>query len=119
MASIPLPEGARYEQLCFGAQQAAEKALKAVLLHCDIDFPFIHNLRVLAGLLPADLRSVPELAGVATLTTYAVVTRYPWAVDDDPVDKTEYDEAIRIASKVVSWAAGVIATPRQQAAQEL
>jgi HEPN domain-containing protein len=29
-ARLPLPEGAFYEGLCFHAQQAAEKALKAV-----------------------------------------------------------------------------------------
>lgn len=30
LARLPLPEGAFYEDLCFHAQQAAEKALKAV-----------------------------------------------------------------------------------------
>ena len=30
LAEIPLPKGAFYEDLCFHAQQAAEKALKAV-----------------------------------------------------------------------------------------
>ena len=30
LAEVPLPEGAFYEDLCFHAQQAAEKALKAV-----------------------------------------------------------------------------------------
>lgn len=30
IAEAPLPEGAFYEDLCFHAQQAAEKALKAV-----------------------------------------------------------------------------------------
>jgi hypothetical protein len=32
------------EQVCFHAQQAAEKALKAVLLHHKIEFPFIHDI---------------------------------------------------------------------------
>ena len=32
IASAPLPEGAFYEDLCFHAQQAAEKALKAAYL---------------------------------------------------------------------------------------
>lgn len=33
IAKAPLPEGAFYEDLCFHAQQAAEKALKAVYQH--------------------------------------------------------------------------------------
>ena len=50
MASIPLPEGARYEQLSYFAQQAAEKSLKALLLFLDIDFPFTHHIQLLVGL---------------------------------------------------------------------
>jgi HEPN domain-containing protein len=30
LAQVPLPKGAFYEDLCYHAQQAAEKALKAV-----------------------------------------------------------------------------------------
>jgi hypothetical protein len=33
LARAPLPEGGFYEDLCFHAQQAAEKALKSVYLH--------------------------------------------------------------------------------------
>jgi hypothetical protein len=32
------------EDLCFDAQQAAEKALKALLLHRRVNFPRIHDL---------------------------------------------------------------------------
>ncbi len=32
------------EDLCFDAQQAAEKALKAVLIHLDVSFPYVHDL---------------------------------------------------------------------------
>ena len=51
LARIPLPEGVQYEQLCFHAQQAAEKSIKAVLLQCNVDVPFTHNLQVLLNLL--------------------------------------------------------------------
>jgi len=37
---------------CFHAQQAAEKAVKAMLVHLGIDFPKSHRLDLLAGLLP-------------------------------------------------------------------
>ena len=32
LAQVPLPAGGLYELLCFHAQQAAEKSLKAVLM---------------------------------------------------------------------------------------
>ena len=32
------------EDLCFQAQQAAEKALKAVLVSKNIEFPYVHDL---------------------------------------------------------------------------
>ena len=118
MARIPLPQGARYEQLSFFAQQAAEKAVKAVLLDCNIDFPFIHNLRVLVGLLPTDMQSAAELAGAETLSTYAVTTRYPWDQDEEPVGAEEHDKAVRIADAVVQWAAAVIEAPRQRAGED-
>src|SRR5436190_14950337 len=35
------------EDLCFGAQQAAEKAIKAVLLHLGVGFPSVHDLSLL------------------------------------------------------------------------
>ena len=34
------------EDLCFDAQQAAEKAIKAVLIKRGIAFPYIHDLAV-------------------------------------------------------------------------
>lgn len=41
------PTGVLFEMLCFHAQQAAEKAIKAVLIAQEIEFPRTHNLRVL------------------------------------------------------------------------
>ncbi len=32
------------EDLCFDAQQAAEKAIKAVWIHRGVRFPYVHNL---------------------------------------------------------------------------
>ncbi|MGB9610524.1 MAG: HEPN domain-containing protein [Bryobacteraceae bacterium] len=42
--------GVRREQICFHAQQAAEKALKAVLLFQEMEFPFTHDLEELLRL---------------------------------------------------------------------
>jgi HEPN domain-containing protein len=90
------------EGLCFHAQQTAEKALKAVLIALGIAFPRTHSIRRLLDLLPADL-TVPEaIQDAASLTDYAVLTRYPGNLE--PVDDEEYQEAIRLAETVLSWA---------------
>jgi len=42
------------EDLCFHAQQAAEKSIKAVLISKSVPFPKTHNIRTLLDLLPQD-----------------------------------------------------------------
>ena len=37
-------EGTLPEDLCYHAQQAAEKAIKAVLVSRNVDFPWVHAL---------------------------------------------------------------------------
>ena len=94
------------EDLCFHAQQAAEKALKAVLVFRSVPFPKTHNIRTLMDLLPEDLNLREGAKGAAILTDYAVLTRYPG--DLEPVTEEEYLEAIRIAETVVQWAEKII-----------
>ena len=42
--------GAYLEDMCFDAQQAAEKAIKAVMIARNIDFPYVHDLASLLSL---------------------------------------------------------------------
>jgi HEPN domain-containing protein len=68
--------GIYYEDLCFHAQQAAEKAIKAVLLHRGIRFPYVHDIGELMRLLKRKAASVPSRVWKARqLTDYAVETR--------------------------------------------
>jgi HEPN domain-containing protein len=90
------------ETLCFHAQQAAEKALKAILVHSGIEFPRTHSLRLLVDLLPHEIRTDPVLRSAIALTDYAVTTRYPG--ETEPVDQAELEESIRLAQAVVTWA---------------
>jgi len=62
---------------CWLAQQAAEKALKAVLVLVQTDFPKTHDLDMLRRLLPQDCSVRTEPADVADLTEWAVEARYP------------------------------------------
>jgi hypothetical protein len=58
-AANPLPD-AYLEDFCFDAQQAAEKAIKAVFMAHGLTFPYIHDLgRLLTVLAQAGVR-VPQ-----------------------------------------------------------
>ena len=102
MAKNRIPD-AYLEDLCFDAQQAAEKAIKAVMIAREIEFPYVHDLGSLLTLLEKTGEIVPEAIRTAvSLTTYATATRYPNA--GTPVTEQEYREAITIAETVVRWA---------------
>ena len=61
------------EQVCVHAQQAAEKALKAVLLHHKIEFPLIHDIEALLEIASQSGVSAPsDIAEAGALTSYAV-----------------------------------------------
>lgn len=64
LARLPLPQGGFYEDLCFHAQQAAEKALKAVYLHYGGAFRYTHDLEELVtGLKQKDVEVPPRCGG--------------------------------------------------------
>ena len=94
------------EDLCFHAQQVAEKALKAVLILRSVAFPKTHNIRTLIDLLPEGLDLPEEAREAAILTVYAVQTRYPGNLE--PVTEEEYREALRIAEAVLRWAERIV-----------
>ena len=91
------------EDLCFEAHQAAEKAIKAVMIRRGMEFPYVHDLDRLLSLLEEDGEVLPvTIQRSDELTRYAVVTRYPTVVR--PVSEPEYRQAIEIAEAVVTWA---------------
>jgi HEPN domain-containing protein len=101
-AQQPKPDGVLWEDHCFDAQQAAEKALKALLTYQGIPFRFTHDIAALlteveqiAGEIPASVRSA------VVLTDYAVTARYPGTAE--PVTEQEYIEAVALASATVEW----------------
>jgi HEPN domain-containing protein len=66
------------EDLCFDAQQAAEKAIKAILVAVQRSFPKTHSIGELLDLVEASGVRVPvELGDARALTEYAVAARYP------------------------------------------
>jgi HEPN domain-containing protein len=94
--------GVYWEDLCFQAQQAAEKSLKALLLHRGVRFPYVHDLAELIELLEQQGESIPlGIREVARLTNYAVEARYPGLAE--PVTWEEYEMAVTLAEEVVHW----------------
>ncbi|MCK4624193.1 MAG: HEPN domain-containing protein [Phycisphaerae bacterium] len=85
--------------VCWLAQQAAEKAIKAGLVFLQTDFPKTHDLDALQNLLPDGWRSKTVCTDLADLTEWAVEARYP----GDWPDATESDaaEALRQAGSVL------------------
>jgi HEPN domain-containing protein len=74
-----LASGEALDTVCFHAQQAAEKCLKAYLIQRDIDFPFIHNLEKLVELCAEGEAAFATLKPIAQeLTPYAVELRYDY-----------------------------------------
>jgi HEPN domain-containing protein len=95
--------GIYLEDLCFDAQQAAEKAIKAVLIRRGIRFRFVHDLTSLLTLIEREGSSIPETVKEAgRLTRYAVAIRYPG--HDELVTLDEYERAVAIAETVLKWA---------------
>jgi HEPN domain-containing protein len=89
------------EDLCFEAQQAAEKALKALLIYLSGDYPRVHAFTLLLERLEEHV-AVPEpIREVLELTDYAVQIRYPG--DYYPVSVEEYERALELAERVLSW----------------
>jgi HEPN domain-containing protein len=109
LARLPLPQDALYEDLCFHAQQAAEKALKAVYQCHGWTFRYTHDLKELVTDLESKGLTVPpEVDDAIVLTSFAWESRYPGL--GEAVSEKEYRDAIRHAEAVVAWAEREIGT---------
>jgi HEPN domain-containing protein len=89
----------------FHAEQAVEKAVKALLVWHAVDFPTRHDLGLLAGLVPEGA-TMTEL-NVGGLTVYAVEQRYVAGMSDpmNLIERPTWDEAeeaIAMATEAVS-----------------
>ena len=78
VAEIVLEEGI-YNQVCFHAQQCAEKALKSALAHRGQALPRVHSITDLLQMLPADWFAGQEQE-IMGLDDYYIPTRYPDAL---------------------------------------
>ncbi len=94
--------GVYIEDLCFDAQQAAEKAVKALLVAHKVEFPYVHDLAHLVSLLEGSGVVIPEaIRRAEELTPYAVLGRYPSTLR--PLTEYDRERALEIAEAVVRW----------------
>ena len=96
-AEVLLREGL-YEKAAFHSQQAAEKALKALLVAHRVRPPKTHSIEHLLSLLAnhEDVKPFYNIDADA-LTDYAVETRYP----GPNIVPEEAEEALKTAEKTV------------------
>jgi HEPN domain-containing protein len=96
-----------YEWSCFSAQQAAEKAVKAVFLHLHGE-GWGHSVYALLNAL-SDKVKVPQqiLDAAKTLDKHYIPTRYPNGFDSgmpgDYYTKRESQEAIKNAREIIKF----------------
>ena len=99
-----------YEDLCYQSQQAAEKALKGLLLYNGIEPEFTHNIEILLNKLKS-FTNIPENVKEAVhLTIYAVQTRYPGEYDE--IAKEEYEKSLKMAKDCLYWVEKIITEKR-------
>jgi len=96
-----------FEDACFDAQQAVEKALKALLVLRGVQVPRTHAISELLTMLVDLGFDIPaEVHEAAALTDYAVAARYPGP--SEPVLVEDYEKAVAVAKVVVSWASRIV-----------
>lgn len=101
-----------YSWACFAAQQAAEKALKAHILHVAGEYPRGHDLA------HRRVRGVAQLgvgeAALSRLSAYYTVARYPNAGlvrPSEEITREQAEEALETARVVVDEVAKALGEP--------
>ncbi len=90
-----------YDYSSFHSQQAAEKALKALLIALRYQPPKTHSIEHLLNLIEKEGISVGEVEEAASLTDYAVEARYPDFEEEPTLEEAQH--ALETARRVVEW----------------
>lgn len=98
-AELLLNEAASPRIVCFHAQQAAEKAMKALLVKEQIRFERTHDLVAIRELFPAGFQLKADREALSALSRWAVEPRYP--ADTPDATTSDATAAIRVARVIV------------------
>lgn len=97
-------KGKFYPQVCFGAQQAAEKALKAYLLFCNKIPPKTHSLiKLLEECVSFDNQFIRFKDNLNILDKYYAPTRYPDVDFTQEFSKDKAQESLMIATDILNY----------------
>ena len=91
----------RTENVLFLAEQAIEKALKAVLCWREIPTPIVHDLGIILENFPEPI-VVPDAENMLDLGQFATIRRYEEGVAQFTTE--EIADVIALAEKTVLWA---------------
>ena len=100
-AIVPLDDDMFRADACFQAQQAVEKAIKALLIFYGVEPEYTHNIKKLFEELKKFTIIDEVIEDAIDLTVYAVITRYQG--DKDDISDSEYKQALDIALKCIEW----------------
>ncbi|EMF80642.1 HEPN domain protein [Leptospira weilii serovar Topaz str. LT2116] len=106
LSKLGVQEGILLNALCYHAQQAAEKSLKAILIYHKTNFEFTHNIKNLISSLPKEIEKPKFFEELPILTDYVVSTRYPGYYEEIPLN--EYGKAVHLAEQTFYWAESII-----------
>lgn len=85
-------------QICFFAQQCAEKAIKSILVFEVVNFRKNHDLDRLRDLIPEGWKVKEQFPDLAELAIWSVESRYPGNTPD--VTENEARETLKLAEFV-------------------
>lgn len=89
------------EIICYHCEQAAEKVLKAYLIHHDIEPPRTHDLRLLCKICADFDKTFDEMSkSCANLSAYGVQSRYPFEIE---IIDSDMQKAIVDANNVMDF----------------
>ena len=109
-------EGSRFREIvCFHAQQAAEKYLKALLVRRQVEFPKTHDIKDLLDLLDTVHPAAAEaLRDAEFLTPFGVKIRYPGDFPDTLPDAGKKAVTLLAGSKRRSRRCWILISKRAQ-----
>lgn len=99
-------KGKLYTIACYASQQAAEKALKAILLAIKQTFPKVHSLDRLLSELKLESINITKINEASIeLDKYYITARYPgeYGGPDGLYTKKDATTAIKYAEKIIKF----------------
>jgi len=94
--------------LGFHAQQAIEKAIKAVMVYKGLRLVKTHNLRTLIEICEDAGMKAPEISiSLERLTRYSVEDRY-LEISDEPSEVLNRRELLKDVQRIVDWAEQIV-----------